>query len=257
MMKNISNIYKQWLEPYRGILYVVLFLWIAAGSQLIVNRLFISDQRVMEAFSSTSSNLEKSKLNFIADYGIRFLSEEDKKQLIQYIAKELGLSEPYQIETINENSNHAMIAYKKSKYAETIIEIVTTEEARQYIIVNLTLYDGDNNILKYKKRLEKSIEKIEIEECQSIVTFTGSYEGRLSNSETKKEIERIVTRLQAKVISESNVDGLTTVYAYTGLVEEYIVASGQPMNINIVVSYDEGQDQTILYLATPILNEDY
>lgn len=257
IMKNISDIYKQYLYPYRGIIYVVLFLWVGAVSQLIVNHFFVSDQRVMEAFSSTSSNPEKSKLEIIADYGTDFLSEEDKKQLIQYIAEELGLSDPYTTESIKNGSNYITTAYKKSKNAETVIEIITTKEARQYIIVNLSLYDRSNNILKYKKRLEKSLKKIGVKELESVVTLTGSYEGKLSEKEMKNEIDRILKRLQAKVVSESKIDGLTTIYAYTGLVDEYIMVLEQPMNINIVVSYEDNQDQTILYLATPVLNEDY
>lgn len=256
-VKELFEMCKKHVWSYKGILYIVILMWIAAGVQLLVNEFYISDKRVMEAFIDTESNMEQSQLEVAADCGSRFFSEDDKKQLIQYMASKIGLEEPYSFEYQTSEQGNSLVATKSGKNADTFISVVTTKEAKQYILIRLTLYEKGEHILKYKEIITRMLSELKVEEKQSLVTFTGTYEGQLSEKERKKEVDSILNRLQADIISESQTEGTYSVYAYTGLVKEYIEVGEKWININIVMVYDEEKQETKLYLATPILNKDY
>ena len=60
-----------------------------------------------------------------------------------------------------------------------------------------------------------------------------------------------------KIAYENRKEDLFTVYAYSGLIEEYITVAGSKVNMQIAMSYDEKKDITFVYLATPFLNDGY
>lgn len=89
------------------------------------------------------------------------------------------------------------------------------------------------------------------------MTFTGTYDGKLSIEERNKITDRFVKDLQANVVVEQRGDELYTVYAYTGLINDYVKSEGNKINVNIAFNYNEKKNKTNLYVATPILNQDY
>ena len=59
------------------------------------------------------------------------------------------------------------------------------------------------------------------------------------------------------MVVEQRGDELYTVYAYTGLINDYVKSEGNKINVNIAFNYNEKKNKTNLYVATPILNQDY
>lgn len=245
-------------------IYIVAVLWLAAATQLAVNLLFVDDERIMDAFADTKSEIIRGQLDFTLDYGAKFLSESDKKNLIKYMADAIGLNNDYEL-TIKENENNSTIkAEKKAQYAATSIEMVSAREqdgdyvkTRQYLFVHLDLYEKMNSIFTYKEMLEKAAKDLRTGEYQTLITFTGERNGKLSEEEIRQEADALLSSLEARVVWENREEGLYTVYAYTGLVKEYLKVSGEAININMAVTYDEREDKTNFYLATPVLNIDF
>lgn len=244
--------------------YIVGVLWIAAGVQLLVNKTFVDDRRIIDAFANGKSEIVESRLELALDYGAKFLSEEDKKELIGYMADSIGLNKDYQLIREAGEKTSSLIAEKHGKNADTNIEVVSVREqdgdfvkTRQYVIVRMTIYDKTNSILDYKRMLEKAAEDLKAGDYQTLITFAGQVDGKLSKEETDAEVDKMLGRLQAKVIAENREENLYTVYAYTGLAKDSLRAAGEKININVAVSYDETTDKTNIYLATPVLNEDF
>lgn len=248
------------MKKLKYIFYFIVIVWIGAFTQLAVNKFYTNEKRMMEAFADIQSDVIESKLQFTADYGTDYLDETDKKNLIQYFAKEIGLNSDYKISLSKGKDSEVISGTKQSKSASTVIEVVSTNvnnTINHYILITLKIFEKTDSILEYKNIVEKAAKSLEVKEYQSLITLNGKYNGKLSIEEKSNVVDKLVKRLQGVIINEKRTEDLFTVYAYTGLIEDYITITGEKVNVNIVVNYDEREDNTNIYLATPILNEDY
>jgi hypothetical protein len=241
---------------------IIGLLWVAAFTQMMVNEFFMKEERIMEAFASTGTKVEESSLEMTADYGNKALSKDDKELIIRKIADKIGLDNNYDIEEKKVNDTVSMIAEKHGKNAKTIIEIITIfnevdSKRKHYILVSLNIFEKTNSIIQYKQILEESMEEIEVTELESLIRFHGFCEGKLTENERDVQVKEMLKNIQAKVVNEYSEDGLLNVYAYTGLLKEYLKVNRKRINVNVVVTYNEIEDRTYIYLATPILNGDY
>ena len=50
---------------------------------------------------------------------------------------------------------------------------------------------------------------------------------------------------------------LYTIYAYTTYVSDFVMQEDQAVNVNIAMRYNEEEDKTYVYVATPVLGLDY
>lgn len=78
------------------------------------------------------------------------------------------------------------------------------------------------------------------------------------SGEEKENMARILVKeLQGEIAFDYWQGDSYTVYAYTGLIDEYIEFVGCKINIQIAFTYDEQTDKTRIYLASPIINQDW
>lgn len=253
------------MKKIKMILYIAAVLWIGVLTQVGVRYFFQDEGRIMDAFASTNSNIIESKVELAADYGTKYLSTEDKKDLIQYLFTEIGVDHNYTITQTRGNESSQIKAEKKSKNGEVSIEIISLErqsevaetKVKQFILVDLEIYSKSESILHYKNLLEKAVNSIGTENYQSSVKINGVYTGQLTLEEKNKITDGLLKNLQAQSVSENRKDDLFIVSGYTGLIPEYITQDGKKVNINIVLSYNETANETNICLASPILNGDY
>lgn len=253
------------MKKVKMILYIIIVLWIGVLTQTGVRVLFQDEGRMIDAFANTNSSIVESKVEIAADYGTRYLAEEDKKDLIQYIFAAAGINEDYNVTLQRGKKTVTVKGEKKSKNGEVSIELISLEkeneenekQVKHYILVSLGIYSDNESILKYKELLEKAIKSVEVVSIQSVIKMNGVYTGNLTLEEKNKITDQLLSNLQAECISENRKDDLYTVSGYTGLIPEYITQEGRKVNINIVMNYDESKDKTNICLASPIINEDY
>lgn len=244
-------------------IYVVSVLWIAVMSQLVVNRLFMDDARIMDAFIDTDTNIEESTLNLVVDYGSDFLLNNQKEEVLNNLADAVDLG-GYRITKESINNTTTMKIEQKEKKKKTTVEFITViqkEEQktsyRHFVLLEMKMSDDYEEVIHYKKEVDSQVKKMKTEDFQCILKFTGSYDGKLTEKQRDKNVQELLKNLQAKKVDSISSEGYYTLYAYTGLVDDFIKADGKRINLNIVVSYDEEEDKTVFYLATPILNDEF
>lgn len=262
-IKKIPKLLKGQNKKVKSILYVTVILWIAVLSQLFVNHFFTDDSKLVDAFTKTNSAVMDSNLYLVADLGTNYMSEEDEKNLLQYMSSEIGLRDECKI--IREDDADTILTKRESDQVTTIIKLVRNREitkkntyvVRRYLILDLTIKEDVNSILSYKKTAEKIVSKLDAKTYESQVTFTGTYDGKLSMEERNRISNRFIKDLQARIVIEQRGDELYTIYAYTGLINDYVKSEGNKINVNIAFTYDEKYNRTSVLVATPILNQDY
>lgn len=250
-------------KKIRATIYVVGILWIAVMSQLLVNRLFIGDERIMNAFIDTDSNIEESKLNIVVDYGEGFLLNKEKNEVLKKLAESADIKD-YEIKTETiENARNTMIQ-AKTKAKEGLLEFISltqgTEEKTKYhhfILMELKMKEDFDGVIEYKKKLELCVKTLKAKDYQCIMKFTGTYPGKMSEKTRDENIGKLLKSLQAKKVDTIESKEYYALYAYTGLVDDYITAAGKKININVAVTHNEEKDKTEICLATPVLNEEY
>lgn len=245
-------------------LYIAVVLWISVATQIFVNRVFFKDFQIAEAFVKASTEDLECSLEIIAQHYNDFLSETDKKDIIHYIADAIELRIDDVIKINRESDRTEYVYQKQAKKAITSLKIVSLEQEvdsiikmKHYIIVRLKIKESIKSIEKYRKLLESSFKELGIEEKQVTVQYEG-YVPKKMTIEDKEDMARLLVKeLQGEIAFDYQQKDTYTVYAYTGLIDEYIETVGCKINIQIAMTYDEQAEKTRIYLATPIINQDW
>jgi hypothetical protein len=245
-------------------LYIVAVLWLSLVTQIIMNRVFLQDLKIAEAFVKTNSEELECNLEIIAEHHMDFLSEEDKKNILYHLANAIDLKIDKDITISNEGDRLEYVYSKNAKMAETSLKIVSLEEefdkaikVKHYIVVRLNIKESIKSVERFRNLLDQALDEIGIEQRQVNVQYEGYVLGRLSLIDSEKMARLLVKDLQGELAFDYQQGNTYTVYAYTGLIDEYIETVGCKINIQIAMTYDEGTDKTKIYLASPILNQSW
>lgn len=263
-------------KKMRFLVAVVMLLWTAVGAQIVANKVFMKDGDIIGAFMNTNSGLMESTLEITAKYGNQYLTQEDKLSLISFLSNGLGIRFDQQAKNYETTERKETVFVREAKRAKTTIKVVTvngnssvdafaqsSEKASgvtQYVMVRLTIYeDANNDILEYQKIIKSLFEKIKVTQnnMNTTLQFSGAFAGNLLLETKNKMADRMIDSLNGAVVFENRQDDLYIIYAYTGLLDEYIKVDGNKINVQVAMSYDEENDSTKIYLATPIISGDW
>lgn len=285
LSSNQPELTKKYHIPYKEILAnkkmrfllsIVILLWIAVGAQIVADRLFSREGDILSAFVTTNSGLMESTLEVTADYGNQYLTVEDKNSLISYIATGLGVKTDSEFRTYENENRQEVVFTKQAARAQTTIKVVTLKNTEttdafkqslekkvgvtQYVMVRIVIYeDANNDILKFKDTIEKVYKNLNITEnrISETLQLCGAFAGNLLLDTKNKLADKMIDSLEGKIVYENREDELYTIYAYTGLLREYITVNEAKINIQVAMSYDEANNYTKIYLATPIISGDW
>ncbi len=263
-------------KKMRFLVAIVMLLWTAVGAQIVANKVFMKDGDIIGAFMNTNSGLMESTLEVTANYGNQYLTQEDKLSLISYLSNGLGIRFDQQIENYETAERKETVFIREAKRAKTTIKVVTVNGNRsvdafvqnsektagvtQYVMVRLTIYeDANNDILEYQSIIKSLFEQLKVTKTNINTTlqFSGAFAGNLLLETKDKMADRMIGSLNGTIVFENRQDDMYTIYAYTGLLDEYIKVDGNKINIQVAMNYDEANDTTKIYLATPIISGDW
>lgn len=254
---------------------VVVLLWIAVGSQYLATKLFAKEGDIMEAFIATNTGLMESTLEMTAEYSNQYMTIKEKEDLIDYIARGLGIQTRKEFRENTTENRQEVVFEKQAQRASTVIKLVTIggsesvdafaqaqeqNKITQYLIVRIKIYeDANNDILYYQDQIESLYHSAEIAKgnVHTTLQLCGNYAGDLLMATKDKISKDMIHALEGRIVYENKDEDLYTVYAYTGLLDEYITLEHSKINIQVAISYDEEIDCTKVYLATPIITQDW
>jgi hypothetical protein len=245
-------------------LYIAIVLWLAVITQMFVNSLFREELQITEAFVKSETEEMKSSLEIAAEYKAGYLSDTEKRDLIHTLADSIGLVIDDDIKVLEEDKRSELYYYKQAKQASTEIKVVDMEQQadsavkmKYYIIVRLNVLQGIQSIDSYKKKLEHAFDKMPTRDKQITLKYEGTRNGSLTGIQKHNIASLLVDGLQGEIALEYDEGDIYTVYAYTGMLNEYITTMGNKINIQIAITYNELTNKTTVTLASPILNESW
>lgn len=235
-------------------------LLIGVVTKFITDRIFYQEMEITEAFVETDSGCIESKLQITADYGTAFLTEHDKQALIGYLANSLGIQMEGET-SYQENDVSQVYTYEKAaKQASTTIKAITLRQdaSRTYLYTELMIKNDKNfDILSYRDILIEALKDLQVVQVETTIQFLGAYEGDLPLERWDKIADSMIKELGGKVVYENRDKELYTVYAYSKMLPEYISVDQKKVNIQVAMRYEEDNNRTVVYLATPLLRGDW
>lgn len=248
----------------KKLLYICGILWLFALFQMVKNFEEEKEPDIVTAFSSDMFLDTVSTVDATAFYGNVYLEEDDRDKLIKGIGERLGIEEPYEINHEETASGRKLTLEKTAASVVTEISLITTEtqidnfimSQKQYISINIRINNSLESAVYYRDKIKTIYEEMDLS-ADIYLNLKGNIEGVISNSEKNSIADHIIESLNGKVVTENRKTELFTVYAYSEKIDDYVVYGSTKTNINVVISYNEVTGMTEVYMATPIMNEDY
>ena len=252
-------------QKVKVVLYIAAVMTVVVVIQLAINHTFLDESKLVKAFEDTKATPVKGKLQVVGNFGDKYMTTEDKEKLIDYVSRQLGIKDTLEKKVVKGNTTISVTAKVEGKAATTDIEAISItseskekiQQTKQYVYVTIDIFEQMSSVLAYKDIIEDTLNKVGLESVDSTVLLTGVYQGKLSLLEKNSVTDQILDTLQAEVTAENRTESIFTVYAYTPNISKSIEVEGDKVNLNIAFSYNEDKDETVVYLATPIINEDY
>ena len=246
-------------------LYVLALVAVVLGIQIFITDSFRDESKLIRSFNKTLVTPVRGKLQVVGNFGDKYMTTEDKKGLIDYVSSQLGIANPLDKKVKKGDTTISITAQAEGKTSQTDIEAISItsdssepiKKTIQYLYVTIDLYHNMDSLIEYKKIIEDTFNNVGLDNIDSSIVLSGTYDGKLNLLEKNRVTEEILDSMQADVVSENRSENLYTVYAYTENIGDYLELQGSKVNLNIGFSYNESKDETTLYIGTPIINEDY
>ena len=241
-------------------MYAVIVLWAVLTAVYMTNMGRARKVSISTAFTDSAGGEEWCELDtYIEGYGkfgVCYLTQEEKERLVENIASALGITSSYGLATVCEDEVNTTVLSKESVNGSVTIKAITQEPQAQYVYVNITVYNNIDCAGSYRELVEGMFGAMGIQGNVNM-NLVGSLEGALNSTEKNELADGLLDRLGAKVVTENRDNDIFTIYAYSKGAGSYITIGGNKINMNIAIGYDEEQDRTKVYLASPINSLDY
>ena len=241
-------------------MYAVIVLWAVLTAVYMTNMGRADKVSISTAFTDSVDGEEWCELDtYIEGYGkfgVCYLTQEEKERLVENIASALGITSSYGLATVYEEEVNTTVLSNESVNGSVTIKAITQEPQVQYVYVNITVYNNIDCAVSYRELVEGMFDAMGIQGNVNM-NLVGSLEGALNSTEKNELADGLLDRLDAKVVTENRDSDIFTIYAYSKGAGSYITIGGNKINMNIAIGYDEEQDRTKVYLASPINSLDY
>ena len=225
---------------------IAMAVWIVTAVRLI-NVNVRAGEDVVTAFNTIKYDNVDTIIEAFGEYGKSYMEDGEKEDALVSIASCIGIDKNYDIE----HNGEVKIALNT-----TTEDYGTYKSCTNYISINMTIIGRTDCALTYKNMIDDIFAAGKIDGYVNM-SLKGELNGAVNYYERNRLADELLDILDAKVVSENRENDLFTIYAYTGLVDEYVMSAGRKININIVQEYDSVANKTVIYLSTPLNNLDY
>ena len=107
------------------LVYIFVLIWMVVAVQLVVNASMKRKDQIIEAFSVVDTIPVESDVEAYGYFGDMYLSPETKEQLLTNLAKELGITDGYFLESVSGETFTRSQLIKDGAFAKTSLQIIS------------------------------------------------------------------------------------------------------------------------------------
>lgn len=114
-------------------------------------------------------------------------------------------------------------------------------------------------IIEEIKEYEKvtTIEAIQNKSNDTQTLYERELPGKMGLLEKELEAGNLLVAYEGEMVKSLYGDNFYSFYGYTDKIDNYVIADGEKINLNLVITYNEEKDVTHIIWVTPFLNEDF
>jgi len=247
-----------------GKIALIAVVWLAVMVQLFINQNPGKTGDVIDAFSSSETIPVEACVSAYGEFGEMELAGETKTIMLRNLAKQLGITDGYEITASEGESYRESTLTKDGKYGKTVIQIVSIDEkneeqqsiTKQNILCDITIYNDVEYAMECKEQLEDIYQEIGITPNMNVY-IKGKTAGKVSEDQRQELINRVFESVGATVVQEINTDQYDCIYGYTSRFDRCIYQNGKKINVNLALTYNEAEDMTYLHLAVPYISQSF
>ena len=254
------------MKVKQKILYIGIALWLIAFIEMIGAGFSYQkeEEAMVTAFADNDFLSTVSTITASGSYKNIYLSESQREELLIEIAHGLGISNSLVYDSVTKDGVTTSSLVRTSSNAKTILKLITTETSlseneivlKHIVTAEIEFDNSLESAFYYKDILKEAFDAADISPDISI-HLKGEMEGALSMTQKNVITDKIMEGCDADIVTERRSDNLFTVYAYTDKIDDYVLCGSMKTNLNVAISYDELNDITEVYMATPFMNQDY
>lgn len=194
-----------------------------------------------------------------------YMSVEQLQQVVDEVRMVLGITESFTRETQEYEDMQGVTAIKELRPREYAMIIVQSLDAAKegypkypetYLVVTLSRAENLESMLAYRRKIENVFEYYN--SAPSIFTYiTGRIDGELAKPQKNLLLRKMFEAAGAGNLEGINNENLVSYSGYTPDIEDYIVAGGKKVNLNIALRYHENEQKTYVYIGSPLLEGEY
>ena len=211
-------------------LYAAIILWVVGSGVYLAGMERVHSVSISTAFTDSADERQWCELDtYIEGYGkfgVCYLTQEEKKRLVENIASALGITSSYGLATVCEDEVNTTVLSKESVNGSVTIKAITQEPQTQYVYVNITVYNNIDCAVSYRELVEGMFDAMGIQGNVNM-NLVGSLEGALNSTEKNELADGLLDRLGAKVVTENRDNDIFTIYAYSKGAGSYITIGGK------------------------------
>lgn len=260
---------------------MIIGLWCIAGMQFLYKQYASGKERtdLVAAFSEFELKNQESMIESIGTYRGKFLERDEQKGELIKIASMLGITSKYEMTGEYEDDRTEVSLVKEGKRSHTSLQFVTispkitqetgetfteeisnfdlpTSEPQQYLVIQILMEEDLDSALPFKEKTDKIMKQYS-DNGNTTINLKGSYQGKLDLEQRNQISDRLLETMRAVVVSQHRDMQLYTIYGYTDFIKESKKMKDGKINLNIAINYDEEQDKTFLYFASPVVGFAY
>lgn len=212
------------------------------------------EELLIEVFNQSTFTPIQANINLHSVFDNKFENFEQMKDCIAKIENELNFVN--EVESMEEKTDDYMVVKKVYSNAQVKMTIKLETSDESYLTTDILLYEDCSKIMELKEQAENIFKNLGISP-QTNISVTGSYKGKLNTEQKKKISQEIMKQLGAEAREDYVSEDVYSVTGYTKKIDEYINSANKKINLNLALRYNEYENKTYLYLATPLLVTEY
>lgn len=206
---------------------------------------------VTEYYEGTGSVLDKEDLftkniTVWIENNLRESFPKESWEIKEYPKEEAGNKKELQIEN-------------KSQTITGMMRIFIDHEKTRKSYIHFVFYSKgrEDTLYPIKDVWNKKMKENEVTDYKDYYYRTFCFDGKLTKGEQKQAARQYLQYFGVEKIKESEIEGMENVYGYTKKIENSTIVENKKINFHVALAYEEQENKTRLYLATPFLNTDY
>lgn len=138
-----------------------------------------------------------------------------------------------------------------------VYNIKEEKNEKKYIHFAFCSKGREDSIYRLKQIWTNKMKDNKMADYRDYYYRTFCFAGKLTQREQKQAVKQYFHFFGAEKKRENTIEDMENVYGYTDKINDSTIVEGEKINFHIAFAYDEQENNTRIYLATPFLNTDY